>query len=69
MEFNATFIAALVSFIVFIIIMNWILYKPISDIVEKRKKFIDENNNEAKNNSEKSKVILQDTKYIFKKNK
>ncbi len=60
MEFNATFIVAFVSFIVFIIIMNQILYKPISDIVEKRQKLIDENYEEASKNQEKSKAILDD---------
>ena len=60
MDFNATFIVAFVSFIIFCVIMNKILYQPISDIVEKRNKFIDENYNEAKENSEKSKSILKD---------
>ena len=62
MEFNATFIVAFVSFIVFVFIMNIILYKPINDIVKKRKNYIDANYNEAKNNSEKTKSILEDRK-------
>ncbi|MBR2069289.1 MAG: ATP synthase F0 subunit B [Candidatus Gastranaerophilales bacterium] len=60
MEFNATFIVAFVSFIIFIIIMNYILYKPINEIVEKRKSIIDENYSNAKKNKEKSSAILQD---------
>ena len=60
MEFNATFIVAFISFIIFIITMNMILYQPISDIVEKRQKFIDENYNEANVNNEKSKNLLKD---------
>ena len=60
MEFNATFIVAFISFIVFIFIMNWILYKPIGDIVSKRKQLIDGNYNDAKENSYKSAVILQE---------
>jgi len=60
MEFNATFIVAFFSFIVFVLIMNQILYKPIQDIVEKRKNLIDGNYNEANQNQEKSKSILQD---------
>jgi len=60
MDFNATFIVAFISFIIFIIIMNFILYKPIGDIIEKRQKFIDDNYNEAKNNSLKSEAILKD---------
>ena len=60
MEFNATFIVAFVSFIVFVIVMNKILYEPISNIVLKREKLIDENYSLARKNQEKSKAILDD---------
>ena len=60
MEFNATFIVAFISFIIFIIIMNQILYKPINDIIQKRQNLIDKNYNDANKNIEKSKAILQD---------
>ena len=60
MEFNATFIISFISFIIFIIIMNLILYKPINNIIEKRQKFIDENYNEANQNNEQSKNILEE---------
>ena len=60
MEFNATFIVAFVSFIVFVIVMNKILYEPINNIVVKREKLIDENYSLAKKNQEKSKAILDD---------
>lgn len=62
MEFNATFIVAFISFIIFTFIMNIILYKPINDIVSKRKNYIDTNYDKAKDNSEKTKVILEDRK-------
>lgn len=62
MEFNATFIVALISFIIFTFIMNIILYKPINDIVSKRKNYIDTNYDKAKDNSEKTKAILEDRK-------
>lgn len=60
MEFNATFIVAFFSFIVFTVLMNLILYKPISDIVMKRKDFVDSNYAEANRNSEKKVEILLD---------
>ncbi len=60
MEFNATFIVAFVSFIVFVFVMNKILYKPINDIVVKRQNLIDENYELAKKNQEKTQAILQD---------
>ena len=62
MEFNATFIVAFISFIIFSFIMNIILYKPINDIVSKRKNYIDTNYDKAKDNSEKTKTILEDRK-------
>ena len=62
MEFNGTFIVAFISFIIFTFIMNIILYKPINDIVAKRKKYIDANYEEAKNNAQKTKTILEDRK-------
>ena len=42
--------------------MNIILYKPINDIVSKRKNYIDTNYDKAKDNSEKTKAILEDRK-------
>ena len=58
--FNATFIVTVISFIVFAFVMNSILYKPMSEIVSKRQKLIDENYETAKTNQSKSKVILSE---------
>lgn len=60
MEFNATFIASAISFIIFAIIMNAIFYKPLQKIVFERLNFIDETNEEAKAHREKSDAILKD---------
>lgn len=60
MEFNATFIASAISFIVFAIIMNAIFYKPLQKVVFERQNFIDETNEEAKAHREKSESILKD---------
>lgn len=59
MEFNATFIVSLISFAVFIVIMNTILYAPINDIVQKRKEYIDENYNTASKNCAQKESILE----------
>jgi len=69
MEFNATFIVAFVSFIVFTIIMNLILYKPLSAVVEKRQKFIDDHYEEAKLNTKKADAILRDKERKIEKTK
>ena len=47
MEINATILVSAISFIVFIFIMNKILYKPVLEIMEKRQNYIDANKNEA----------------------
>ena len=60
MEFNATFLVAFFSFVIFTIIMNLILYKPISEIVAKRKKYIDTNYENAQRNIDKSVEINKD---------
>ena len=53
MEFNATFLATIISFVLFVILMNKILYAPILNIMEQRKSFIDGNYSDAKKNEAK----------------
>ncbi len=47
-DFNATFIVAMLSFVVFIMIMNAIFYTPILNIIRKRDEYIENNNNDSK---------------------
>ena len=54
MEFNATFLASIISFLVFVFLMNKILYSPMEKIVKERQKFIDENFNSADANYKKA---------------
>lgn len=54
MNFNGTFFATIITFIVFVFVMNKILYAPILEIMEARKKFIDENYQNARQNDNKS---------------
>lgn len=48
MEFNATFLIAMLSFVVFIMIMNAIFYNPILSIIRKREDYINSNYEDAK---------------------
>lgn len=57
LQFNATFLVAMFSFILFIIIMDKILYKPISKIVNERDEFINKNYAEAQETNQKSENI------------
>ena len=59
MEFNATFLATIISFVLFVILMNKILYAPILNIMEQRKSFIDGNYNDAKKNEAKIENLTQ----------
>ena len=59
MEFNATFLATIISFVLFVILMNKILYAPILNIMEQRKSFIDGNYNDAKKNEAKIEKLTQ----------
>ena len=56
-EFNATLIVAAISFVVFVLIMNKILYQPINNIVSRRQEYLDENSLAVKNNVEKADSI------------
>ena len=57
-EFNATLIVAMISFAVFIMIMNAILYKPILSVIEERKAYINKANSDAKDSKNKAQNIL-----------
>ena len=60
MEFNGTFFATIITFIVFVFVMNKILYAPILEIMEERKNFIDSNYKDAKENDEKTETLSQE---------
>jgi len=54
MEFNGTFFAAIISFLVFVFVMNKILYEPVRKIVNERNNFIEGNYNSASENNAKA---------------
>ena len=54
MEFDATFLIVVISFLVFIFIMNKIFYAPILNIMQERQKLVENNFTSAKNTSEET---------------
>ena len=56
-EFNATLIVAMISFVVFMFIMNAIFYRPILDIIRKRDNMVNENYEDAKTLTNEAKQI------------
>ncbi len=57
MEFNGTFLATIITFIVFVFLMNKILYAPVLDIIENRKNFVDANYKDAQENNAKTEAL------------
>lgn len=53
-EINATFLVCMISFIVFMLIMNAIFYRPMLKMMKKRDEYINSNYNEAKELSSKA---------------
>ena len=60
MEFNATFIVSVISFIIFTLLMNEILYKPVSKIIEEREHLINDNYENAKASKDHAGAIYAD---------
>lgn len=59
LEFNATFIVAMISFIVFMLMMNSILYKPLARIQKQREDIVLNEYNEAKIADEKAENLRE----------
>ena len=60
MEFNATFLVSVISFLLFVEIMNRIFYMPLTNIAAERKELLDANYSDAKNFDDAAESILQD---------
>lgn len=60
MEFNATFLVSVISFLCFMLVMEKILYTPLTKIVEEREGIINDNYKTAKDASERTTSIYQD---------
>ena len=60
MEFNGTFLASIVSFIVFVFLMNKVLYAPMGKIVKERQSFIEGNLESAEANHKRADKLSQE---------
>lgn len=59
LEFDGTFIFALISFIVFVTLMNLILYRPVTKIINERQKFYDKNSKMALESKQKAEDVIK----------
>lgn len=57
MEFNGTFFVSIISFIVFVYLMNKILYSPMQKMLMERREFIEGNYSSAECNNKKGKDL------------
>ena len=60
MEFNGTFFVVIISFIVFVYLMNKLLYEPVRSIVQKRREIIDGNYSDAETNNQRSQELTEE---------
>ncbi len=60
MEFNATFLVSAVSFIIFTLVMNKLLYQPLSEIIARRKSYLESNSLYVRENLDKIDFIRND---------
>ena len=60
MEFNATLLVSAVSFIIFVIIMNQILYREVLAIMQKRQEYINNNKLAADEHGKNANALLEE---------
>ncbi|MBR6127617.1 ATP synthase F0 subunit B [bacterium] len=58
MEFNGTFLATIISFLVFVFLMNKILYVPMRKIVNERREVVEGNYSAAAENDKKAEELV-----------
>ena len=58
LEFNATLLVCMASFVIFLLMINAILYEPLAHVVQRRKRYIEQNFAEAKEAEENLQKII-----------
>ena len=59
MEFNATIYVTIISFLIFVWIMNFIFYEPLTKIMTERDDLVRKNYDDAQKTNEKTEAILK----------
>ncbi len=60
MEFNATFLVSIISFLVFMKLMNAIFYIPLTNIIEEREEIVNKNHEHSFLTRQKADKLLAD---------
>ncbi len=53
LEFNTTLLVCIVSFVIFLLMLNAILYEPLANVVQRRMRYIDSNYRDAEEAKDK----------------
>lgn len=69
LEFNATLLVCIVSFVIFLLMLNAILYEPLAQVIQHRKRYIESNYKEAEEAKESLQKILNWRKERIEKSK
>lgn len=60
MEFNATFLVSIISFLVFMYIMNAIFYEPLTKVIDERDGIVKDNYEHSREARHKAETMLKD---------
>lgn len=60
MEFNATFLVSIISFLVFMWIMNAIFYAPLTKIIEERENMVNDNYEHSRKARDEAEKLAKD---------
>lgn len=67
MQIDGTFIFVVISFVIFLFIINAILYRPFSRAIEERDEFFDKNSKTQQESKEKAQALLDEKENLLKK--
>lgn len=59
MEFNATFLISIISFLAFVKIMNAIFYMPLTNLINERENIVNKNLNDSQKAKEETQKLIQ----------
>ena len=59
-ELNGTSIVLAISFVIFVILLNFLFYKPMKKVMEERAKYIQDNKNDADTDNSKTQKLIEE---------
>ena len=59
-ELNGTSIVLAISFVIFVILLNFLFYKPMKRVMEERAKYIQDNKDDAETNNSKTQKLIEE---------